>query len=246
CRGGVVELTIGYFGTVASFIEVYEGNHTNPDKLLYEGNVSPEDSFTFVGKQHHNKMGREISLYIDGGLNVKIHTSCSKPIGPGLIAGDFVVLGGVSKDGGPLCPVENGGGDEGWCELGKPMVLTVRYTGQECAFSNHSQNPDKVECDGDPAFESPVRILVIDKANPDDNRAKVWFDGQVELDALFDIDARNGGDSKLKAETHVFIYDLNDNLLQYLEFHTSCSQILEEGDQFGSLVLVDFTPEVRR
>ena len=49
--------------------------------------------------------------------------------------------------------------------------------------------------------------------------------------------------TKLSAETHVFVYDLADNLLQHAEFHTSCSQPLRDGDQFGSLKLIDFIPE---
>jgi hypothetical protein len=65
--------------------------------------------------------------------------------------------------------------------------------------------------------------------------------GQLFL--LFNIDTINAGENKLKAETHVFIYDLQDNLLQTIEFHTSCSQPLGAGDQFGSLLMVDFIPE---
>ena len=38
--------------------------------------------------------------------NTKIHTSCSDPIGPGLISGDFTVIAGESKKGGELCPLE--------------------------------------------------------------------------------------------------------------------------------------------
>jgi hypothetical protein len=40
---------------------------------------------------------------------VAIHTSCSKPIGPGLVFGAYTVVSGSSLDGGPLCA----GGDAG-------------------------------------------------------------------------------------------------------------------------------------
>lgn len=38
-----------------------------------------------------------------GELNAKIHTSGSKPIGPGLVSGDFEVVEGYSRNGGKLC-----------------------------------------------------------------------------------------------------------------------------------------------
>ena len=35
----------------------------------------------------------------------------------------------------------------------------------------------------------------------------------------------------------LYEYDMNGNLLQFVEFHTSCSQPLNVGDQFGSILL---------
>ncbi len=37
--------------------------------------------------------------------NTRIHTSCSEPVGPGLVSGDFLVEAGTSRDGGELCPL---------------------------------------------------------------------------------------------------------------------------------------------
>ena len=77
-----------------------------------------------------------------------------------------------------------------------------------------------------------------------DPNAKIWFEGTVDLSTPFLIDATNDGETKLKAETHVFIYTSDgQTLLQTIEFHTSCSQPLGAGDQFGSLLMVDFIPE---
>jgi len=86
--------------------------------------------------------------------------------------------------------------------------------------------------------EALVRILAGDKANPDDRKAKVWFDGTVALNDTFIMDAANAGEDKFKANTYVHVFDMNGNLLQQVQFHTSCSQPLEEQDQFGSLILV--------
>ena len=93
---------------------------------------------------------------------------------------------------------------------------------------------------GDPDDASPVHIIATDKRDPNHPKAKVWFDGIVDLDAEFAIDAMKAGEKKLKAATYVSIFDRDDHLLQTVEFHTSCSQPLSEGDQFGSLVLVGF------
>ena len=51
------------------------------------------------------KLGTEIVVFVDGVEHVKIHTSCSKIIGPGLVFGDFEVVEGKSKDNGPICPL---------------------------------------------------------------------------------------------------------------------------------------------
>ena len=54
---------------------------------------------------------------------------------------------------------------------------------------------------------------------------------------IFDIDAANAGEDKLKSETWIHLID-GDMLLQTVGFHTSCSQPLHVGDQFGASLLV--------
>jgi len=129
-----------------------------------------------------------------------------------------------------------------FCDIyGKPQALTMRYTGESCDATDHSQDPSKVTCSGDPQFASPVHIVAGNRADLTD---KIWFDGTVDLDETFVIDATNAGANSLSADTCVSIFDASDELLQQIRFHTSCSQPLLEGDQFGSLVLVGFTPEL--
>ena len=62
--------------------------------------------FAFVGLDDKGTLGTQISLYINDQLNTKIHTSCSKPIGVGAEFGDFQIIEGSSKDGGPLSVIE--------------------------------------------------------------------------------------------------------------------------------------------
>ena len=132
----------------------------------------------------------------------------------------------------------------GFCEEGcKPQTITLCYTGSDCSATSHSQDPTKVICTGDPAHAATVRILVQDKAIPHHQKASIYFEGQVNLDTAFVASSLNGGRSRFKGDTHVFVYDLNDNLLQHLMFHTSCSQPLGPGDQFGSMLLLGLSCE---
>ena len=122
----------------------------------------------------------------------------------------------------------------------KTQLLEMQYTGENCAASNNAQDPKKTLCEGDPGYNSKVFIRVSDKENPDDSKAKVWFKGMVDLNDTFGIDATNAGEDKLKSNTWALIYDnRGGRLLQKINFHTSCSQPLAIGDQFGSLVLED-------
>ena len=74
---------------------------------------------------------------------------------------------------------------------------------------------------------------------------KEFFDGTVALNTTFVADSANAGAGRLSSNTFVHIYDLSGNLLQTVGFHTSCSQPLFTGDQFGSILLTDFTVQVK-
>lgn len=121
--------------------------------------------------------------------------------------------------------------------LGKPVVLTMVYTGDGPDGSSNSQDPSKATVTGDPNDAASVRIIALDKSDPNDNKAKIWFDGTVALDGSFDIDAAAEDKDRLSSNTFVLVFDLSDNLLQEVQFHTSCSQPLALGDQFGSALL---------
>ncbi len=234
CRGGVTQMTLKYNGTESAYIKVKAGR-----KVIFEGDVAPGGEFTLIGDKRDGKLGKEVKVTVNG-TETKIHTSCSRPLGEGSVFGDFEVVEAFSKDGGRICPV----GDAGLCDFGAPQVLIVTFTSDDCSASNHLQDPTKVTCTDFGTFPSTVRIVASDKENLADPKAKVWFDGQVSQNGTFSIDATNGGATKLKANTWVHIFDdASGNLLQLLNFHTSCSQPLALGDQFGSLTVTDFVNE---
>jgi len=265
CEGKVTSLTLRNDGPSAQ-VEVTDkkGRH-----VLFSGVVPLGGTFTFEGKKKHGEMGKEVRIRVDGQPHAVIHTSCSRPVGPGLRAGDFTVVAGTSRKGGALCPVDTPEECDFCKYKDKPQALTFTYTGESCAATDHSQKDKKVRCSGDPAFAGPVRIVASGKKDPfkHDLEKEVYFDGVVELGGTFRVDARNAVEekkkkkkkkkdrqkekeklekkrmkAKLKSKTHVFILDMDGNVLQTLELHTSCSQPLFAGDQFGSLVLDEFVP----
>jgi hypothetical protein len=188
-------------------------------------------------------MGSEISVWVNGMRNAEIHTSCSQPIGIGLVRGLFEIVDGYSRYGGRLCPIDEPPAD-GCCPDGtKLRGLVLFYTGEGCEASNHGQDPNKVDCDGDPNFEPAVLVRVSDKQDPNDGGAKVWFAGEVTLQTEFTFDTAFVDEDHLSSDTFVHIFDLEGNLLQFLKFHTSCSEPMDVGYQFGSLVVVDCIPE---
>jgi hypothetical protein len=102
CKGKVDALTLMYFGDSDANITV----ETKKEGAVFSGVVASGGTFSIVGNDDKGTLGTEISLYVNGVLNTKIHTSCSNPIGPGLISGDFGVVEGTSREGGVLCPVD--------------------------------------------------------------------------------------------------------------------------------------------
>ena len=123
CKDKITELTLQYNGLTAANIKVVQKKDSVE---IFEDIVQPGELFTFVGEDKNGTMGTEIKIYVDGDENTKIHTSCSQPIGPGLISGDFVVIEGYSLEGGLLCPTDED--DDCECD-GKVTELTLQNNG---------------------------------------------------------------------------------------------------------------------
>jgi uncharacterized repeat protein (TIGR01451 family) len=104
CDGQATLLKLRYNGPEDEFVVVRAGRG-KWETVLFAGLVAAGGEFLFTGQNNKNMMGSEIRIWVDGEYNARIHTSCSQPLGPGLIAGDFEVIAGESSDGGPLCPL---------------------------------------------------------------------------------------------------------------------------------------------
>ena len=72
---------------------------------MFAGTVQPGEQFSFTGADGNATLSSEIRINVDGVEHTRIHTSCSQPVGPGLVSGDFLVVDGASRHGGPLCPL---------------------------------------------------------------------------------------------------------------------------------------------
>jgi hypothetical protein len=105
CKAGTTELTFQYLGTQAANVVVYDDKDAKPDKKLFEGLLQPGDEFTITPRTGQDDLNNDISMWVERVFNAKIHTSCSQPIGPGLIAGDLLIVEGRSKDNGLMCPL---------------------------------------------------------------------------------------------------------------------------------------------
>ena len=122
----------------------------------------------------------------------------------------------------------------------KPSLLRMKYTGDDCSATDHSQSAGQVTCTGDPADAPLVRIVAQDDKPLGHQNAYVWFDGEVKLGHLFDVEAAAAGMSQLKGVTRIYILDLQGAVLQMVSFHTSCSEPLHAEDQFGAIRLEAF------
>ena len=210
-------------------------------KIWFEGDVALGSQFVIdsaTAGETKLKSNTYVHVFDLGGVllqTIRFHTSCSQPLFVGDQFGS-ILIDACTPEGGPV---------EGqFCAGGaKPKSLVMQYTGAGCSATQHSQDPGKVFCEGDVNFEPIVRIRASDKADPNDGNARVWHDDLVVLAQNFGIDATNAGKTKLKSSTWVHVFDLSGVLLQTVQFHTSCSQPLNEGDRFGGLTLLDFIAE---
>jgi len=101
CDGKVTDLVLKNLGADAQ-VRVEQ---KKDEVTVFDDFVPAEGEFSFSGTDKKGTLSTEISIFVDGILNTKIHTSCSKPIGPGLVSGSFEVISGNSRNGGPLPPL---------------------------------------------------------------------------------------------------------------------------------------------
>jgi hypothetical protein len=139
-----------------------------------------------------------------------------------------------SKPGG-ACPPGEGG--EALCSGDTKLgSLTMRYTGEPC--QNPLPNPQggKATCTGALNANQPVRIVATSK-----DGKRTYYDSvtaTIDIGEEFVISAAMAGQTKLDADTLVKFYNSSGTLIQTVQFHTSCSQLIAVGDRFGAMQIV--------
>lgn len=117
CREAVTQLTLQYDGASEVPVRVLDSHK----RELFTGTVGSGQQFSFMG--HDNQRLGAVTLRVNGRFHTKIKTSCSPPIGPGLVRGDFVVISGKSSGDAGLCPVQQS-------DRKNPKELTTASVGQ--------------------------------------------------------------------------------------------------------------------
>ena len=131
CDGKITELTLKYLGDEPNAQIIVK--QKNGGQVVFDQIVAPEGEFSFIGMDNKGSLSSEITISINGIEETTIHTSCSQPIGPGLISGQFEVLAGESRNGGPLCPID----PDTKQELEEEVVEEPQ--GQDCAECHESE-----------------------------------------------------------------------------------------------------------
>lgn len=138
CEGGVSKLTLRYLGDQAADILVLARQKGKLSVNLFEGTVPSGESFTVESSEPGKRMGNEIGLWVDGELDVRIHTSCSQPIAPGMVFGSFEIVSVYSVKGGLVCPMPGGGGDT--CALAPAAGIEVKGREIKWELKNEGKN----------------------------------------------------------------------------------------------------------
>jgi hypothetical protein len=169
CDGGVTSLTLLYAGSAGQVT-------IRDDRAVYfQGALAPGEAVTINGTRSDGRFEKnELKLYVGSVENVRIHVSCSKPIGVGMVFGDFTVLAGASRNGGALCPMDGGDPGCGACKGGVTR-LVLQYGGsagqvvirddRETYFSGSVQTGELIEINGtksDGKFEKNELTLSVD------------------------------------------------------------------------------------
>jgi hypothetical protein len=179
----------------------------------------------------------------------KFHTSCSQPFGPGMAFGSVQITSVTSTQGGTVSLPDP---EEDECStsidlippphcLGKIKNLELRYTGGDCSQSLNTQATTKTSCvDATAPSANPVRVILSDGKLPPPNSSVYLDQNMVSGGDILSVDASLipscSYSGTLKSVTGYWIKDaVTDELIQDGFFHTSCSQPLNLGDQFGAL-----------
>lgn len=113
----------------------------------------------------------------------------------------------------------------------KPLELTLRYDGDDDSDHNQTGNEVIISPIVVPSFPPEATILVFDH-----NKRRPSFLGEFTV-AIGEYFTVSGLRKRIPPRLTFEIYDEAFNLMQSVTFHTSCSQPLDAGDEFGAITV---------
>ena len=158
CKGGLTDITLQYVGGRAG-VRVEVADKDGDDLIQAFDGIDPGEQFLarYNPAVKKDKFPSEISVrVVDGGVPVsatRIHVSCSQPIAPGFVYGDFVVVAFTSRDEGTV----------------------TRDDAVECGWKRVPPGGDDPhdDCDGTFTPIDPIRVNV-GGSEYTDSRGQAW------------------------------------------------------------------------
>jgi hypothetical protein len=169
----------------------------------------------------------------DSGLSILGFTS----IGTSTLLGMFIdkvsVTGADGSDPAACDPPPSVCGD-------KPRSLQLLYDADLNGEDYYNQDPSEVSIKPfGIKLPAVVKIRVYDHFRKA-NKRSILFNEEVTIGQSFAIE---GPRRRIPPRLFIDIHETGtDKLLQSIEFHTSCSQPLNVGDEFGGIAIWGFTP----
>ena len=186
------------------------------------------------------------AVSISGQASLDVEGTCDGPLNPPVQQCDLQ----IEKEGCVVQPPDTSGDS---CQ-GKATAFTFEYTGLGCSASSHLQNPKKAKCVGGANGEEPVDILVYGKKRKRWGWGWGWWGHKrhkktvyasvsgVQVGDSVVVDAATAGKHTLGKEVKIKIRTSDGNVvIEKDKIHTSCSQPLDPGNQFGSALITSLT-----
>ncbi len=126
------------------------------------------------------------------------------------------------------------GSNSGNCTLvcdDKPIEITLRYDGDDDSNHNQSGNEVIISPEVVPSYPADATILVYDHKK---KRPLLLGEFSVAIGDFFTV---SGPRKRIPPRLTFEIYDDEDDLVQTITFHTSCSQPMDAGDEFGAITV---------
>jgi hypothetical protein len=187
----------------------------------------------------------DVSISAQAGLDAP--GTCDGPLNPPVVECDLQ----IEKEGCVEQPPDTGGDS---CQ-GKATAFEFTYTGLGCDASSHLQNPKKAKCIGGADGDEPVDIVVYGKKRKRWGWGWGWWGHKRHKKTVFTVatrvnigdtvvvDAANAGKMTLGRQVYIKISSGagSCSVIEKDKLHTSCSQPLDPGNQFGSASITSVT-----